>query len=100
MQPVRNINDILTFLYDFFNALIPILIAAAVVYFLYGLIRFVVAGPEDRSEVWKTILTGIVVLTVMVALWGLVNILITSFGLNATTPTNPGPQLPGIRSAM
>jgi hypothetical protein len=96
---VSNINDVLLFVYNFLNALIPILIAAAVVYFLYGLIRYVVASDEAaRGEARNIILYGIIVLTVMIAVWGLVNILINTFGIgNNAAPT--GPQAPAPRPA-
>jgi len=70
---------------------IPLLIAVAVVIFLYGVVKYITAGAseESRKEARSVMLYGIIGLFVMVAVWGLVNILMGTFDLNTTMPTVP-----------
>ncbi len=70
----------------------PLLIALAVLYFLYGVIKYVMAaGDEEKQGAAKSIiLWGIVCIFVMVSVWGLVNFLVGSFNLN-NSPLPPPP---------
>ena len=56
---------------------IPVLIALAVLLFIWGLIKFVFAGGDDdsRSEGKKLMIWGIITLFVIVSIWGLVGLL-------------------------
>ena len=70
--------------------LIPVIIALAVVVFLFGIFKYVTAKDDNaKSEARSIILYGVVVLFVMVAIWGLVNILINTFGLDTGAPDVP-----------
>lgn len=66
------------------SPLIPILIGLAVVVFLWGILKYITAGGDEkkRSEGIKFMAFGIIGLFVMVSVWGLVNILTGTFGLN------------------
>ena len=74
------------------NIVVPLLIAVAVVVFLWGVVRYITAAgdEEKRKEARSTMIWGIVGLFVMVAVWGLVNVLISTFGLTTTVPLTPG----------
>ena len=74
------------------NSVIPILIVLGVVYFVWGVIQYVIGGDaESKAAGRSTMIYGIIGLAVIIAMWGLVNILITSFGLNTNTViTTPG----------
>jgi len=74
------------------NVVIPLLIALAVVIFLWGVVQYITAGgdEEKRKEARNTMIWGIVGLFVMVAVWGLVNVLVSTFGLETTVPQVPG----------
>jgi len=76
------------------NTLLPIVIALALLYFFWGLAKFVLAsGDEDAKETGKRImLWGIVAFFVMVSVWGLVNFLDRAFELNNQVPDLP--QIP------
>lgn len=85
---VNNLGDLATFFLGILNSLIPILIGIALVFFLYGLLRYVLMGANEdvRGEaVWYMVL-GIVGLTIMVGIWGIVNILLSSFGIIDVVP--------------
>ena len=81
------------------NLALPVIIAAAVVYFVYGIARFVVAGDEAAKEAAKDkIIYGIIGLVVMVSVWGLVNIVVRTLGLDTNTaiPTSVNTLIPTI----
>jgi hypothetical protein len=69
------------------NFLVYIILALAVVYFLWGLFKYVTVKDSDgRDEAVKTITYGIIILFVMVSLWSLVAILGRTFGLSRSGP--------------
>ena len=60
------------------SQLVPIIIAVGVITFFYGLVKFIRAGdqPEQREEGKKVIVYGIISITVMVSMWGIVNVVV------------------------
>lgn len=60
---------------------VKVLMALAVVTFLYGLMRYVMDSGDDskRSESQQYMLYGIIGLFVMVSMWGLVSLLTSTF---------------------
>ncbi len=76
------------------NPGIALLIGVALVYFFIGVIQYMrKLGSKDQAEARHMLWWGIVALFVMVSVWGLVQILINSFGLdNSTLPTPGIPQ--------
>jgi heme/copper-type cytochrome/quinol oxidase subunit 2 len=76
------------------NVVIPLIIAIAVVVFLVGVVKYITAGgdEEKRKEARNVMIYGIIGLFVMVAVWGLVNLLVNTFNLQTSAP--PPPELP------
>lgn len=73
------------------QALIPIVIGLAVLVFLWGVLRYVIASDDAGKEQGRVfMLWGIIALFVMVSVWGLVNILRETLQLNPATPPAPG----------
>ncbi len=89
-------NSALTFATIVDNALelarpfIGILIGAALAYFIYGVAQFILSsGNEEKRAKGKTdMIWGVVALFCMVALWGLVNILVSTFDLGGALNVN------------
>jgi uncharacterized membrane protein len=74
------------------ETIVPILIGLTVVYFLYGVMKFVKSAGDQkaRDEAKNTIMYGLIGLAVMVTVWGLVAIIANSL----TGDSNIGiPQL-------
>ena len=77
------------------GVVLPVLIALGVVYFVWGVISYVIAGDEEAKKAGRDkIIYGIIGLAVIIAVWGLVKVLTTTFGLNVATgvvtPVVPG----------
>ena len=78
------------------NAVIPIIIALAVVYILWGIVQtYIKADEESRKAGHMKILYGIIGLFVMLSIWGLVNVLVQTTGLNNNLPAN---QIPTVNN--
>lgn len=76
------------------NGLVPVLIALGVVYFIWGVISYVVGADEEaKSKGRDRMIYGIIGLAVIVAVWGLVNVLTRTFGVDAPTQVTP-PAVP------
>ena len=85
IQSVRNIVDIL----------IPLVAALALLYFFWGLAKFILAsGDEEARANGKHIMIwGIVALFVIVSVWGLVRYIGDAIGVQPNSSDQP---IPGI----
>ena len=67
--------------------IIPLLFGLAFVYFLWGMYTYIkAASTEGKEGARETIIYGIIGLFVIVSVWGLVNLLNTTFFGSKTTP--------------
>lgn len=87
----ETINSLIIFALDVLAKLVPVIIAIAVILFLWGVVGFITAGDdkEKRDNGRNMMVYGIIGLFVMVAVWGLVNILGDTFNLNKDAPKVP-----------
>lgn len=75
------------------NAIIPVLIALGVVYFVWGVITYVISNDEEAKTTGRNrVIAGLIGLAVIIGLWGLVSLLRNTFNLDNTTNI----QLPTI----
>ena len=85
---VTNSSSLFSSVKSILNAVIPIIIALAVVYILWGIVQsFIQGGEEERKAGHMKILYGIIALFIMVSIWGLVNILVNTTNLQNNVPT-------------
>ena len=69
------------------TALIPLIFAGAFMFFLWGVMRFIMATDSTkREEGKKNIIWGLVGLFVMVSMWGIIKIFTTLFGVETVVP--------------
>ncbi len=88
------IQNILCRLQDIFGALIPFLIAIGVLYFIWGVITYVISEDEEAKSRGKDkIVYGLIGLVVIISMWGLVGILQNTF---LGTQSFMAPSLPNI----
>ncbi len=88
----RTVDGLLNWLIYIAGRALPLLILAALVLFLFGIVKrfFWAKDTADKGEAGRYILWGVVALFVMVSVWGLVNVLRGSFNLdNNNVPLAP-----------
>jgi len=84
-ETLANIKDIL-------NVFIGVLFVLVTIYFIWGVMGYIFAGGEEKKleDGKKHMIWGIVGMAVMAGAWGLVNILLTTFGVgNVNIPSGP-----------
>ena len=64
--------------------IIYLLVALAVVYFLWGMLTFIqnAEAPDKREEGYKHMIWGIIGLFIMLSAKGIVNLILSTLGLN------------------
>lgn len=64
--------------------LVILLFALAVAYLLYNAVRFLSLEPGDknRDEAWQAILWGLVGLTIMFSVYGIIRFTLNTFGIS------------------
>ncbi|HEX7651468.1 MAG TPA: hypothetical protein VF439_02010 [Candidatus Paceibacterota bacterium] len=68
------------------NVLVPLIFAVAFVVFLFGVFRYFIAGAtsdESRKSGGQLVLYGIIGFAIMISVWGLVNVVTNTFGLDS-----------------
>jgi len=81
---------------EILNTIIPILIVLGVVYFVWGVISYMIGADEEQKKKGRDkIIYGIIGLVVIVGMWGLVNVVTSTFGLNNSNTNIQTPCVPG-----
>jgi len=95
-QGLNTMEGIICRIGNILNTIIPILIVLGVVYFVWGVIAYMIGSDEEAKKKGRNrIIFGIIGLVVIVGMWGLVNIVTNTFNLDnvnipITTPCVPG----------
>lgn len=88
------LGTILCKINELLGVIVPILIALGVVYFIWGVVQYVIGTDEEAKAAGRQkIIWGIIGLAVIIGVWGLVGILNRTFGVGAAgvvTPVVPG----------
>ena len=67
---------------EWLSFIIPILITLAVVYFIWGVIQYLIAGDEEKKKKATGMITaGLIGLFIIIAFWGIVRLVTTTFGV-------------------
>ena len=79
------------------NYIIPVLIALATVYFVWGVIQYTVSTDEEAKKGARgKIINGLIGLFIIVAFWGIIRVVISTFGVsNQNQGTFSVPCIPG-----
>ena len=92
------IADIINWCLSLMNYIVPLIIGAAVVVFLYGVLMFIIksssGNADGRKEAINFMVFGIIGIAVMVSVWGLVAFVTNTFGVS----TGFVPQFPNTRT--
>ena len=79
------------------NILVPLLFAVSFIVFLYGIAKayiFSHGEPDAVKEGHKLLLWGLIGFVVMISIWGLVNVIASSFGLDGFYAPLPPSSIP------
>ncbi len=88
-----NLGGFLCRIGQLLNSIIPVLVALGVVYFVWGVVTYVISSDEEAKKSGKNrIIYGLIGLVVIIGMWGLVSIIRNTFSLD----NNTNIQLPTI----
>jgi Na+/proline symporter len=75
-------QEVLGIVEQLINIIIPIIVALGVLFFFWGVIQYVTAKDEEKKkEARSTMISGIVGLFVIVALWGIIALISNTFNI-------------------
>ncbi len=87
-----DIEDLILQFKDILNSIVPVLVALGVVYFVWGVVQYVIADGEEAKKKGKDrIIYGVIGFAVIVGLWGLVNIVVKTFFPNSISAPSLAP---------
>ena len=76
------------------NAVVPIVMTLAVIFFIISLLMYLLKEGEEKAKAKTQMIWGIVILFAIVSMWGLVAVLGATFGVSAkdapTVDLTPG----------
>jgi hypothetical protein len=88
-QTPTNLLGLINLVGTVLNALIPILIALALVVFFWGLIQYIFKKGEEGKNI---MISGLVGLFIMVSIWGIIRLAQNTLGVSNSTAI-PVPQV-------
>jgi len=89
---LTNVQTLLVNVGKVMNLLVPIIFTLALLYFFWGLANYILKAGEEKEEGKNIMIWGIVALFVMASVWGIINFISSSFGLN----NEQAPNLPNL----
>ncbi|HEY4493770.1 MAG TPA: pilin [Candidatus Paceibacterota bacterium] len=93
----ENLENLLSLIKRLVSGAIPVLVGLALIFFIVGLIRFVIAGDAEKREDGKKMMWwGIVALFVIVSIWGIVEFIASTLGITKEGPITP-PGVVGVQ---
>jgi len=99
LAATTGINSVLSLVASVLNAIVPIIISIAVVWFLWGVFQYVIASdPEEKTGARNHMIWGIIGIFVMVSVWGIVNLLKDTFNLNNSVQLPATIPIPSVTS--
>lgn len=91
------LGDVLNTIGNLVGTATPIVVALALVFFFWGLGQLILNSGDEgkRKEAISIMIYGIIALFVMVSIWGIVNVLQSTFQVSGNT-TVPVPKVEGV----
>ena len=79
----RTAETVLSRIDRILQQVIPILLIIGTIVFLWGVITYITAGPDEEKQTYGRylIIYGLIGLFAMVAIWGIVRVLVQTFGV-------------------
>ncbi|MFA6999750.1 MAG: hypothetical protein WC241_01405 [Candidatus Paceibacterota bacterium] len=80
--------------------ILPLLITVAVIYFVWGIVQFIMSSDEEAKKGGRAkIINGLIGLFVIVAFWGIIGIVMNTFGVGNASGRNIVPCTPTYTAA-
>jgi len=100
ISSAATVDTIIDSLNKWMGKLLPILVGAALIVFLWGLITFIGKSGDEtaRTEGKQRMIWGVIALFVAVTIWGLVGFISDSTGIRGGNTPQP-PTIPGAESS-
>lgn len=89
----QSLQTVLVTVSNILGILVPIFITLAVLAFFWGLVKYLWGGAEDKDAAKNIMIWGVIAIFVMVSVFGLVQLIGNTFGVNQGGGINL-PQLP------
>ena len=90
--------SILAIIQSILNIVIPLLITIAVVYFIWGVIQYTISQDEEAKKGARgKIIMGLIGLFVIVAFWGILNVLSRTIGVSSDNTPGGLPCIPNYK---
>ena len=90
LPPVPGIGSFISDIGEILNSIIPLMIALAGVYVVWGVVSYIIADEEEAKKKGRSkIVYGIIGLAIIISLWGLVNIVVNTFSLDEFEAITP-----------
>lgn len=84
---LSGLSYILCKISELLNSVLPVLVALGVVYFVWGVVRYVIGDSEEAKKKGRdNIIFGVIGLAVIIGLWGLVYIVVDTFNIGDVAP--------------
>ena len=91
-QGANNLNGLVGQIVDLINnSLVPLVFALAFIVFIWGVFQYFIAGAADetkRENGKNLMIYGLIGFFVMASVWGIVNLLVNTFGLDISSGFN------------
>lgn len=79
------------------DLLVPVVISLALIYFIWGIIQYVIAQSEETKADAKThIIYGVIAMFVIVSIWGITNFIAVYLGITPFLSYPIIPQIPPV----
>ncbi len=80
---VTNIKDLICRVGEILNYIIPFLLLLGVVYFVWGVVQYVIKDEEEAKKKGRDkIIYGLIGIVVIISMWGIVTLIINTFGIS------------------
>lgn len=77
----QNLTGLINTFSNILAMLVPIFITLAVLFFFYGIIKYLAGGAEDKEQAKNIMIWGVVALFVMVSVFGLIRLIGNTLGV-------------------
>lgn len=79
------------------QVLIPVAFGLGILAFFWGLVKYLFGSDHDKEQAKKTMLWGVIAIFVMASIWGLVQFIGTTFGVDPSAPVPQASSLNPLR---